>query len=159
MNLPRLLPAHPLRSPARSTSTSMAMLLVTALMPLAALADPPATEASCDGIKLAYNTLGAQCQSAYAKINHAPATAADRLTTFTARKSVLQIFQQAMLCNGMFGATSQQQQRFRTGEDGHLTALDNLHTAMLAAGDPNVPAAFTAAELKEVTIKKQQCTR
>jgi len=122
-----------------------------------ALAAPPATVATCARIKNAYPILGAQCQNAYANINHTPANAGDRLTSFKARKNVLEIFRKALLCNGMYGATSQAQSNFSKGEAGHLTALDNLRVAMTNAGDQNIPAAYNAADLSGVSIKQQQC--
>ena len=132
---------------------------VVALAPPAALAAPPATVASCEGIKAAYPVLGTQCENQYAKIKHAPAKPADRLTTFNARVAVLQIFRKALLCNGMFGASKSAQDRFKSGESGHLEALANLRVAMTKAEDPKIPAAYTADDLKSVTINKQQCTR
>lgn len=127
------------------------------LVPAAAIAAPPATVATCQGIKDAYPILGTQCENEYATINHAPTNAQDRLTSFGARKSVLQIFQKTLLCNGMYGAGTPAQQRFKNGEDGHLTALANLRVVMTTATDPNIPAAYTAADLKLISINKQQC--
>jgi hypothetical protein len=132
-------------------------IVTAALAPRAALAAPPATVATCDGIKAAYPILGTQCGTAYAKINHAPANATQRSDTYKARVAVVQIFQKALLCNGMYGASKSVQQKFSSGEEGHLTAISNLHTAMTTAGDPNVPALYTAADLKTITMKKQQC--
>ena len=131
--------------------------LIASLAAAAALAAPPAKVASCDGIKEAYPILGTQCTNHYAKINHAPATASERRETYVARIEVLEIFRKALLCNGMYGASKSEQQRFASGEAGHLQALANLNAAMTAAGDPNVPALYTAADLEEVSIKKQQC--
>jgi hypothetical protein len=135
----------------------VASILVLALMPAAAFAAPPATVASCEGIKDAYPILGTQCVNTYASISHNPTTPAARHTSFGARKTVLQIFQKALLCNGMYGATAAVQQRFKSGEDGHLQALDNLRTAMKAAGDPDIPEAYEAKDLKSISINKQQC--
>lgn len=132
-------------------------ILIVSLAATAALAAPPATVASCEGIKAAYPILGTQCENQYSKINHAPANAEDRLTTFRARVSVLQIFRKTLLCNGMFGAAKSAQDRFKSGEDGHLAALTNLRQAMVAAGDLNIPPAYTADDLKAITINKQQC--
>ncbi|SFG94015.1 hypothetical protein SAMN05518865_1247 [Duganella sp. CF458] len=132
-------------------------LVLVAFMPTVALAAPPATVASCQGIKDAYPILGTQCENAYANINHAPGTAADRSTTFGARRTVLQIFRKALLCNGMYGATSQAQQLFRNGEQGHLDAIANLRTAMVAVPDPTIPTAFTATDLNAISMTKQQC--
>jgi hypothetical protein len=58
----------------------------------------------------------------------------------------------------MYGATSPVQQLFKSGEQGHLTALANLRVAMTNNRDPNIPAAYTAADLKSISIRKQQCT-
>jgi len=58
----------------------------------------------------------------------------------------------------MYGGTPAAQQLFTRGEQGHLTALANLRVAMTKAKDPSIPAAYTAADLKAVVIKKQQCT-
>jgi hypothetical protein len=127
------------------------------LAPTAVLAAPPATVASCDGIKAAYPILGTKCGNNYAKISHAPATAAKRLESYKARVAVVQIFQQALLCNGMYGASKKVQDQFSSGETGHLTAIANLHTAMTAAGDPGIPALYTAADLKKIKMTKQQC--
>lgn len=132
-------------------------ILTVSLAGNAAFAAPPATVASCEGIKAAYPILGTQCENQYGKINHAPANAEDRLTTFRARISVLQIFRKALLCNGMFGAKQSAQESFKSGEDGHLTALVNLRQAMNNAGDLNVPPAYTDNDLKSISIKKQQC--
>jgi len=134
-----------------------APILIISLAPTGALADPPATVASCDGIKAAYPILGAPCAKQYEKINHAPANAAERLVTFNARVAVLQIFRKALLCNGIYGANKATQDRFKSGEDGHLTALANLRLAMVGAGDPNIPAAYTANNLKSIAMTKQQC--
>ncbi|MDP9106233.1 MAG: hypothetical protein M3N49_09900 [Candidatus Eremiobacteraeota bacterium] len=132
-------------------------IVTVSLAPRAALAAPPATVATCDGIKSAYPVLGAQCANSYAKISHAPNTAAKRLTTYKARVAVVQIFQKAMLCNGMYGANQSAQQAFSQGEEGHLQAISNLHNAMMAAGDPGIPALYTEDDLKTITMKKQQC--
>lgn len=134
-------------------SIVMALLMVS-FVPTAAHAAPPATTATCQGIKDAYPILGTQCENTYAKINHAPLTPADRLTSYAARKAVLEIFRQASICNGMFGATSQAQQSFKSGEPGHLTAIANLHVAM---GSPATPAAYTVTDLDKVKINKPQC--
>lgn len=67
-------------------------ILIVSLAPTAALADRPATVATCEGIENAYRILGQQCNTAYNKINHNPQNAADRLRTFKARVSVLEIF-------------------------------------------------------------------
>lgn len=131
--------------------------LIASLAATAALAAPPATVASCDGIKDAYPILGTQCANHYAKINHAPATAAERRETYSARIAVLDIFRKALLCNGMYGASKPAQQRFSSGEAGHLQALANLNAAMTIAGDPNVPVLYTASDLSDVSIKKSQC--
>ncbi|KJJ95344.1 hypothetical protein UB44_19660 [Burkholderiaceae bacterium 26] len=131
--------------------------LIASLAATAALAAPPATVATCDGIKEAYQILGTQCANQYAKINHAPATAAERRETYAARIAVLEIFRKALLCNGMYNASKSAQQRFSSGEAGHLQALALLNAAMTGAGDPNVPALYTAADLNDVSINKQQC--
>lgn len=131
--------------------------LIASLAATAALAVPPATVASCDGIKDAYPILGTQCANNYAKINHAPANAAERRETYFARIAVLEIFRKALLCNGMYGAAKPAQQSFSSGEAGHLQAITNLNGAMTAAGDPNVPAAYTSASLGDVSINKPQC--
>jgi hypothetical protein len=132
-------------------------ILIASLAPTAALADRTATVASCEGIKAAYPILGTQCANQYKKINHTPANAADRLTTFNARVSVLQVFRKALLCNGIFNATKSVQDSFKSGEDGHLTALANLRTAMINAKDPNIPNPYGANDLKSISINKQQC--
>lgn len=132
-------------------------ILIVSLASTAAFAAPPATVASCAGIKDAYPILGTQCENQYRNINHAPANAEDRLTTFRARVSVLQIFRKALLCNGMFGAVKSAQDRFKSGETGHLTALANLRQVMISAGDLNIPPAYTADDLTSITINKQQC--
>lgn len=131
--------------------------LIASLAATAALAAPPATVASCDGIKDAYPILGTQCANHYVKINHAPATAAERRETYSARIAVLDIFRKALLCNGMYGASKPAQQRFSSGEAGHLQALANLNAAMTIAGDPNVPVLYTASDLSDVSINKSQC--
>lgn len=131
--------------------------LIASLAATAALAAPPATVASCDGIKDAYPILGTQCANHYAKINHAPATAAERRETYSARIAVLDIFRKALLCNGMYGASKPAQHRFSSGEAGHLQALANLNAAMTIAGDPNVPVLYTASDLSDVSINKSQC--
>ncbi|WP_199026986.1 hypothetical protein [Ralstonia sp. ASV6] len=131
--------------------------LIVSLASTAALADPPATVASCEGIKDAYPILGTQCVNNYAKINHAPANAAERRETYFARVAVLQIFRKALLCNGMYGASKSAQQSFSSGEAGHLLALANLNAAMTGAGDPNVPALYAAGDLSSISINKTQC--
>lgn len=137
-------------------SVTMTIVVIT-LVPTTALAAPPATVASCGGIKNAYLTLGTQCATAYAGVDHQPDTAAGRLASFVARRTVLQIFQKALLCNGMYGASSAVQQLFKSGEEGHLTALANLRAAMKKNRDSNIPAAYLAADLKSISIRKQQC--
>lgn len=131
-----------------------ASILMASIIPSTATAAPPAVLATCAGIKNAYPVLGTQCENAYANINHAPANAADRLTSFKARKNVLEIFRKALLCNGMYGATKQAQTTFSQGEAGHVTALNNLQVAMTNAGDQNIPAGYNP---DGVTINKQQC--
>jgi len=143
--------------PATRLGSVAASILVLALIPAAACAAPPATVASCDGIQAAYPILGTQCVNTYASISHNPTTPAARHTSFGARRTVLQIFQKALLCNGMYGASAAVQQRFKSGEEGHLQVLDNLHSAMENAGDPDIPDAYTAKDLKSISINKQQC--
>jgi hypothetical protein len=133
------------------------MSVIASLAATAALAVPPATVASCEGIQDAYPILGTQCANSYAKINHAPANAAERRETYSARLAVLQIFRKALLCNGMYGASKPTQQSFSSGEAGHLQALANLNAAMTTAGDANVPAAYTSTDLNSVSINKPQC--
>ncbi|MBH8564528.1 hypothetical protein I8748_20470 [Nostoc sp. CENA67] len=132
-------------------------ILIVSLAPTAILAKPPATEASCEGIKAAYPILGKECSNQYSKIEHNLTNAKDRLETYYARVSVLEIFRKALICNGMFGANKQAQDRFKSGEQGHLQALNNLVTAMTAAKDPNIPPTYDAKKLQSVTIKKVQC--
>lgn len=156
MKNPHRILAKPRHAAACSASLAAAILMALSI-PTAALAAPPATVASCDGIKAAYPILGTQCATAYTTVNHQPGNAAERLASFGARKTVLQIFQKTVLCNGMFGATSAAQQVFLNGEAGHLQALDNLRTAMVNAHDPNIPAAYTATDLKSISINKPQC--
>jgi hypothetical protein len=148
--------AQPKQYILRFASIAMSLLIVS-FLPTAAHAAPPATVASCQGIKDAYPILGAQCETNYANINHAPANAQERSATFGARKTVLQIFRKAVLCNGMYGASASAQQSFKSGEPGHLQALANLRTAMGNANDPNIPPGYTAADLNAITIIKQQC--
>lgn len=69
----------------------------------------------------------------------------------------MDIFRKALLCNGMYGASKPAQQRFSSGEAGHLQALANLNAAMTIAGDPNVPVLYTASDLSDVSINKSQC--
>lgn len=157
MNTLHQIAAQPKHLVVRLGSIAMSILMVS-LVPAAALAAPPATVATCEGIKDAYLILGTQCGNFYATINHEPVNAADRSASFKARRSVLQIFQKALLCNGMYNATAAAQQLFKNGEQGHLTALANLHAAMLKAKDKGIPLAYTAADLKDVKINKQQCT-
>lgn len=134
-----------------------AFVLITALASGAALAAPPATVATCQGITDAYPVLGAQCTNAYAKVSHNPGNATERAAAFRARIPVLQIFRKALLCNGMYGASSAAQRNFKAGEDGHIAALANLRAAMTNAGDANIPAAYTADDLRDSAINKQQC--
>lgn len=147
----------------RATYLSKGLGFVLALFSLAwlgttaARADPPATIANCAGIKDAYPILGTQCTTAYAKISHAPADADERLASFNARVAVLTLFRKALLCNGIFGASSQVQQRFKSGEQGHLAQLVQLRINMAANQDPNIPAAFTQQDLNQTSIRKQQC--
>jgi len=132
----------------------IAAIMLLSFTPRPALAAPPATVATCDGITDAYPVLGAQCKNNYAKINHAPANAEERLETYRARAAVLIIFRKVLLCNGMFGAGKNAQEIFRRGEAGHVIALNNLGAAMLLAGDPPPPA---APVLENISINKQQC--
>lgn len=132
-------------------------ILIIDLAPIATFANPPATVASCQGIKDAYPILGTQCANAYTKINHAPANAKDRLTTYNARISVLNIFRKALLCNGIYGAKQSDQQRFNSEEQGHLMAIKNLRTAMTNAHDPNIPDLYTSKNLNSIKVNKSQC--
>ncbi|UGQ47599.1 hypothetical protein [Massilia endophytica] len=152
----RQLSAQPKRFAVRLASIVMSILIVS-FLPAAAHAAPPATVASCQGIKDAYPILGTQCETNYANINHAPGNAQERSATFGARKTVLQIFRKAVLCNGMYGASSSAQQSFKSGEPGHLTAIANVRTAMVNANDTNIPAPYTATDLNAITMTKQQC--
>lgn len=131
--------------------------LFVCLAPDAAFAAPPATVASCAGIKAAYPILGTQCETNYSQINHAPANAEERAQTFRARRAVLIIFRKALLCNGMYGAKKSIQQSFSSGEEGHLVALDGVRTSMISAQDPDIPPAYTSEDLQAVRINKQQC--
>ncbi|MDH5822884.1 hypothetical protein QFW77_07740 [Luteimonas sp. RD2P54] len=142
---------------ARPSRLAAAMLACALLSPAASFAAPPATVATCDGIKEAYQVLGAQCTAAYGRIAHAPANAQQRLQSYRARIAVLEIFRKALLCNGMYGATADAQRRFASGEPGHLQAIANLHLAMTNAGDPIVPPLYTAGDLGDVSVTKQQC--
>ena len=144
-------------NPSNRFIARVALLSITALASAAALASPPATVATCDGIKAAYPILGTQCASSYININHEPENAADRLKTYTARKDVMQIFRKVLLCNGMYGAAGPAQQQFKSEEEGHLKALEDLHKSMIKNGDPKVPALYTASDLKSVSMTKQQC--
>jgi hypothetical protein len=137
-----------------ASALSVATILLVSLAPTAASAAPPAVVATSDGIKAAYQVLGVQCENNYAKINHTPANRDQRAATFKARAAVLVIFRQALLCNGLYGATGAQQDRFRSGEDGHVTALTQLHTATITAGDPN-PG--NLPDLSSISMRKQQC--
>ncbi|WP_255987567.1 hypothetical protein [Chitinolyticbacter albus] len=143
--------------PSAGLLAALALLPLIWLAPDTASAAPPATVASCEGIGEAYPILGKQCATQYAKINHAPANAGERLTTFRARVAVLEIFRKALLCNGMYGATRSAQDRFQSGENGHLAALANLRVNMNALADPVIPAAYTHTKLNEVSINKPQC--
>lgn len=131
-------------------------ILIVSLAPTVALTQSPATEASCAGIKAAYPILGQQCENQYNNINHAPANADQRYSTYNTRVSVVKIFNQALLCNGLLGANKQAQQKFRSAEDGHLTAIANLRTAMVNAHDKNIPNLFTKNDLPN-SINKAQC--
>jgi hypothetical protein len=128
-----------------------------ALAATAVIAAPPATVPTCDGIRDAYPILGTQCKTNYAKIDHAPNTAKKRRQTFTARRTVLQIFRKASLCNMMYGMQGRALANFKSGEPGHLTALKNLRRTMKKKKDPNLPARYTAADLDNVSMTKRQC--
>jgi hypothetical protein len=156
MKTMRHIPTQPKHFVPHLVSIVMSILLVS-LVPTAAVAAPPAALATCPGIRAAYSILGTQCETAYAIIDHQPTSAGERRASFGARKTVMQIFRKALLCNGLYGASKSAQQRFQSGEEGHLTAIDLLHTAMVNAGDPNIPAAFTVADLNLVKINKAQC--
>lgn len=131
----------------------MALLISTTL-----LADPPATVATCEGIKAAYPILGKKCATEYAKVNHAPTNQQERAKSLKARVAVLTIFRKAYVCNGIFGARKPAQQAFIQEEEGHLTAVDNLINAMTAAGDPNIPDYDDIVKkLHKISMTKQQC--
>lgn len=137
---------------------SIYFLLAILLLSTTALATPPATIASCEGIQDAYPILGKKCATEYAKINHAPANRNERAKTLKARIAVLTIFRKAYVCNGIWGATKSAQQRFISSEEGHLMAVDNLINAMTIAGDPNVPDYDDiVSKLHKVSMTKQQC--
>ena len=158
----------------------MAMLVVGSLVPAVVLATPPATDASCAGIKNAYPILGTQCQSTYGKINHSISTKdlekfdTQKLQdtykalqdTYKARAQVMEIFKKATLCNGMYGADKAAQVRFTGAEAGHLNALAELYTNMKKVQEEatkkklkleKLPPEYTKARLSEVTISKGQC--
>ena len=156
MKNPRQMTAQPQRLVVRLALVATSVL-VASLAPHAALAAPPATVATCNGIKSAYPILGTQCKNRYEQIRHAPANAGERRATFKARVAVLEIFRKALLCNGMYGANQAAQDSFRSEESAHLDHLENLRQAMENKGDPNVPAPYTADDLNLVTITKQQC--
>lgn len=137
--------------------TLVVSVFIVLMISTVALADPPATVASCEGIEDAYPILGKKCAKEYSKINHAPGNAKERLKTFKARVAVLQIFRKALVCNGLYGASKSDQQRFISGEENHLIALANLRNSMVLAGDPVIPAAYTVDDLNKITMKKQQC--
>lgn len=138
-------------------SLALVAVLASQLLGSAAHADPPATVASCEGIKNAYQVLGTVCAKQYEKISHAPATSEERKTSYAARIAVIEIFRKALLCNGMYNASSALQSSFKSEEGGHLVAIANLHQAMVNAGDPSLPALYTESDLKKVAISKQQC--
>lgn len=125
--------------------------------PTAALATPPATVASCAGIKDAYPNLGTQCAAQYANVDHAPANATARRVTFEARRAVMVIFRQAALCNGIHGASTDAQRSFLSGEAGHLEALENLRRSMVNRGDNPLPEEFDIKKLGEIAINDNTC--
>ncbi|QJR15085.1 hypothetical protein [Usitatibacter palustris] len=142
---------------AASLAGAVLAILAATLAPTAALAVPPAKEPTCAGIKDAYDVLGIQCGKQYEKITHNPGNAKDRLASYKARIAVMEIFRKAYLCNGMFGATSKQQEKFKLAEPGHLQAIAALNINMINQGDPNVPAVYTANDLDTVKITKINC--
>ncbi|UGQ47600.1 hypothetical protein [Massilia endophytica] len=138
---------------------SIAMpLLIAFVLPTTAYAGGPATDPSCEGIQAAYPILGTQCENAYKRINHSPSTPDERFATFTARKTVLQIFRKAAVCNAVvYDTPSSEQQRFLRDEPGHLEALTNVRDAMVNANDRNIPPEFTIRDLREIRMTRQQC--
>jgi hypothetical protein len=121
-----------------------------------------ATTVSCSGIKEAYPVLGAVCEKAYAKIDHnlVGKTCQELQDIFRARVNTMKVFRQAYWCNGMGGATKQQQEAFIRGENGHLQALQALENHMLGLATPCIPydtVANITTALAAITIKKPQC--
>lgn len=133
------------------------IILSGALITSGVYAGEPAATASCSGIKAAYPILGEQCKKSYDKINHSPGNKKARALSFKSRKSVLKIFRQALLCNGMNNATSIMQERFISAEDGHLEALENLNTQIINLDGHNPNPVYTKQDLQKLTINKQQC--
>lgn len=132
-------------------------LFVCIGFPLAATAQPPAVTNTCEGIKAAYPVLGAQCTKAYKRVNHNPTSEDERYSAYRARKSVLEIFRKAYLCNGYYDASRSSQDRFKSGEDGHIQQLNQLIASMVNAGDQHQPPNFSRRDLSGVSIKKKQC--
>ncbi|WP_045737943.1 hypothetical protein [Xanthomonas sp. MUS 060] len=135
------------------------LLLAAASLPVIAAAQGPATEATCEGIKAAYPILGASCAKNYATIAKSKTLpeldSAQKLALYQARVAVMQTFRKALLCNGMAGANKAAQQRFQSGEPGHLEAINNLYTSMDPENRPK--KVFDADELNNISINKQQC--
>lgn len=145
----------------KSFATRLALAAISALSislaPTAVHAEPPATVATCPGIKAGYPILGTRCENNYAKIKRPPVNAEERLETYQARVAVMTIFRKALLCNAIYGAQQSIQNAFKGGEAGHLTAIKLLHDSMVANADPTIPDLFTADDLKSIKMTKQQC--
>jgi hypothetical protein len=121
-----------------------------------------AVNATCQGVKDAYPVLGATCEKAYAKINHALAglTCEQLQSTFKARVNTMTVFRQAYLCNGIRGASKAQQNAFIRGQAGHLQALQNLENHMLGLPVPCNPydtVANITTTLNGLSVNKHQC--
>lgn len=123
--------------------------------------DNVAKDPSIESIKDAFPILGARLETAYAKIDHsltADSSLKSLMKTFKARLDVMKYFRQALLANGINGASSSHQQKFKSGVEGHIQALVQLRTLILTnnpdddPGDENEIRSILAG----VTIKKQQ---
>lgn len=150
----------PVRPP-RITAPLMGAAIQRAL---ARVAEAP----NIESIAKAFPILGAKMQKEYDKIAHDlpdGTPLADMLATYRARLKVLKMFRQAILANGMNGATARQNQAFKAGEAGHITALVNLAGRIAERceeDEVDVPSdvitdrAMVAQELNAVTLKKHQ---
>ncbi|HZD95256.1 MAG TPA: hypothetical protein VE133_13435 [Candidatus Sulfotelmatobacter sp.] len=115
-----------------------------------------ATASTVEAITEAYPILGTKLGKAYEKIDHNPNTDKKRVASYRARITVMKLFRQAHLCNGINGAPKRIMDSFLSEEDGHITAANNLYLAM-GVGSQALFNQDCTTEIRGVSTTKKQC--